>query len=397
MRIILVTGKGGVGKTTVAAATALAAAERGFRTMVTSTDPAHSLADAFDLQLGDRPSEIAPRLVAQQIDAQQQLDRHWGEIRDQLMAVFDWGGVTGIEAEEFLVFPGMDELFALLEVKDHAVSGEYEAIIVDCAPTAETLRLLSLPEVLSWYFDKVLPAERRVMKAARPILTRVTNLPVPGEAVFDAAEGVFAGVEQVKGLLSDPEITTARLVMNPEKMVVSEARRTYTYLGLFGYAVDAAVVNRVLPEEVGDPYFRQWHEIQRGHLESIAQAFADVPTLTLRLFDQEMVGLDRLRVLADELYGDRDPVNGFEAASPFAVREDAAGEVILEISVPFAAREELDVIHHGGELYVTVGPYRRSFVLPDSLRRRPVSGARFDGGVLTVTFGAAPRRVRAGR
>jgi len=385
MRVVLVTGKGGVGKTTVAAATGLRAAELGHRTLVTSTDPAHSLADAFDTPLGDVPSTLFDGLDVQQIDAQMQLAKHWGELHEQLKRVFHWGGVKGIEAEEFLVFPGMDELFSLLQVKDHADSGTYDTIIVDCAPTAETLRLLSLPEVLSWYFDRVLPTERMLMKAARPVLTRMTNLPVPGEEVFDAAEGVFLAVEGVKALLADSEVTSARLVVNPEKMVVSEARRTYTYLGLFGYGVDAVVVNRVLPDDVTDSYFDAWREVQVRHLEEIEESFQEVSILPLRLFGQEMVGLDRLRELASELYGDTDPVTGFKGVSPFTLSEDGE-EVVIELAVPFADEEELDVLRRGGELYITVGPYRRSFVLPDSLLRRHIAGAKLAGGVLRVTF-----------
>lgn len=387
MRIVLVTGKGGVGKTTVAAATALAATRKGHRVLVSSTDPAHSLADALGMRLTDRPTPVAPGLEGQQIDAQKELDRHWGSIRDQIMSVFDWGGVTGIEAEEFLVFPGMDELFALLEVNEHARSGRYDALVVDCAPTAETLRLLSLPEVLSWYFERVMPAERRLMRAARPLLTRLTDLPVPDDEVFRAAESVFFGIDQVKQLLADPSVTSARLVVNPEKMVIDEARRTYTYLGLFGYGVDGVVVNRVLPDEVSDPYFERWRAIQKDHLATLDQAFADVPRLRLRLFDDEMVGVDRLSVMADELYGDSDPIAGFHAASPFRV-EERRGELVLEMDIPFATKEEVDVLRHGHELYLGIGPYRRSFVLPDSLRRRDVTRARLDEGVLRVTFGS---------
>ena len=385
MRVVLVTGKGGVGKTTVAAATGLRAAELGHRTLVTSTDPAHSLADAFDEPLGDVPRTLFEGLDVQQIDAQLQLAKHWGEIHNQLKRVFDWGGVKGIEAEEFLVFPGMDELFSLLQVKDHADSGKYDAIIVDCAPTAETLRLLSLPEVLSWYFERVLPTERRLMKAARPVLTRMTNLPMPGEEVFDAAEGVFAAVDGVKALLADSKVASARLVVNPEKMVVNEARRTYTYLGLFGYAVDAVVVNRVLPESVTDTYFDAWREVQARHMAEIEDSFREVSILPLRLFDQEMVGTDRLRLLAAELYGETDPVSGLEGSSPFTMTEED-DLVIIELAVPFADEEELDVLRRGGELSITVGPYRRSFVLPDSLLRRRVAGAKLSGGVLRVTF-----------
>ena len=386
MRIILVTGKGGVGKTTVAASTALASADAGYKTLITSTDPAHSLADAIAISLGSKPTRVVERLDGQQIDTQQQLDKYWGAIRNQLMDVLDWGGAAGIEAEEFLVFPGMDELFALLEVNRHARSGDYDVVVVDCAPTAETLRLLSLPEVLSWYFEKVLPTERRIMKAARPLLSRLTDLPIPEDEVFSAAQSVFEGIEEVKELMSQPEITSARLVVNPEKMVIDEARRTYSYLSLFGYGVDGVVINRVLPDMVADPYFERWRAIQKGHLDEIDDAFADVPRLRLRLFDDEMIGVDRLRLMASELYGDDDPVFGFKAVSPFRITE-RDGTVTMELDLPLVEKSDLDVFRHGRELYVRLGPYRRSFILPDALHRREVIRARLEGGGLQVTFG----------
>ncbi|MEX1125480.1 MAG: ArsA family ATPase [Acidimicrobiia bacterium] len=385
MRIVLVTGKGGVGKTTVAASTALAAADGGYRTLVTSTDPAHSLSDALTVHLGSEPSKVVAGLDGQQIDTQRQLDKYWGSIRRQLMDVLDWGGAGGIEAEEFLVFPGMDELFALLEVNRHARSGVYDVIVVDCAPTAETLRLLSLPEVLSWYFEKVLPTERRLMRAARPILSRLTDLPLPADDVFIAAQSVFQSIEDVKALMSSPDVTSARLVVNPEKMVIDEARRTYSYLGLFGYGVDGVVVNRVLPDIVADPYFERWRAIQKGHLDTIDDAFPEIPRLWLRLFDDEMVGIDRLRFMASELYGDQDPIKDFVATRPFRI-VDADGGVSMEIDIPFVDKSELDVFRTGHEIYIQVGPYRRSFILPDALHRREVTRARLEGGTLTVSF-----------
>ncbi len=385
MRIVLVTGKGGVGKTTVAAATALAAADAGARVLVTSTDPAHSLSDALEVGLASDPTVVANRLDGQQIDTRVQLDRYWGSIRRQLIEVLDWGGAAGIEAEEFLIFPGMDELFALIEVNRHARSGDYDVVVVDCAPTAETLRLLSLPEVLSWYFEKVLPTERRIMKAARPLLSRMTNLPLPEDEVFSAAHSIFESVEGVRELMSNPDITSARLVVNPEKMVIDEARRTYSYLGLFGYGVDGVVVNRVLPEDVSDPYFERWRTIQKAHLQTVDDAFADVPRLRLRLFDDEMVGLDRLRVMATELYGERHPIEDFTAHSPFRISEDG-GVVTMELDIPFIEKAELDVFRQGNELYVRAGPYRRSFLLPDALHRREVASARHELGTLRVDF-----------
>ncbi len=385
MRVLLVTGKGGVGKTTVSAATAVRAADMGHRTLVMSTDPAHSLADAFQLEFGDHPTHVTDRLAAQQINSQQRLEESWGEVRDALTELFDWSGLKGIEAEELTVFPGMDEIFSLASVRDHVRSGEYDLIVVDCAPTAETLRLLSLPEVLSWYMEKMFPIGRRIVKVVRPIVTKVTSMPVADDKVFEAAARFYDRLDGIREILADPEITSARLVMNPEKMVIAEARRTYTYLGLFGYAVDSAIVNRVLPETVTDSYFSKWREIQKEHLAAIEEGFADVDIRQLPLFDQEMVGIDRLRTLGDALFGDEDPASHLSTGRPFRV-EDVDDDVVLVVSVPHANKGDVDVVRHGSELVLTVGPYRRAIVLPDSLARRHVRRAQLVEGELRVTF-----------
>ena len=386
MRVVLITGKGGVGKTTVAAATAIRSAELGHRTLVMSTDPAHSLADAFQVKLGDTETSVIDNLDAQQIDSQLRLEESWGPVRDYLTKVFDWSGLEGVEAEELTVFPGMDELFSLATVRDHVASGNYDVIVVDCAPTAETLRLLSLPDVMSWYMDKLFPVSKQVAKVVRPVLSRMSSLPIADDKVFDTVAMFYDRLDGIREILSDPDITTARLVMNPEKMVIAEAKRTYTYLGLFGYAVDSAIVNRVLPETVTDPYFAQWRQIQKGHLEDVAEAFADVDIRQLRLFDEEMIGIDRLRVVGDELYGDVDPTHRLSEGRPFRI-EDEGNDVVLIVGMPFAEHDELDLVRRDHELIVTVGQYRRSIALPDSLKRRNVQRARLADGELRVTFG----------
>ena len=386
MRVVLITGKGGVGKTTIAAATAIRSAELGHRTLVMSTDPAHSLADAFQVKLGDTETSVIDNLDAQQIDSQLRLEESWGPVRDYLTKVFDWSGLEGVEAEELTVFPGMDELFSLATVRDHVSSGNYDVIVVDCAPTAETLRLLSLPDVMSWYMDKLFPVSKQVAKVVRPVLSRMSSLPIADDKVFDTVAMFYDRLDGIREILSDPDITTARLVMNPEKMVIAEAKRTYTYLALFGYAVDSAIVNRVLPEAVTDPYFAQWRQIQKGHLEDVAEAFADVDIRQLRLFDEEMIGIDRLRVVGDELYGDVDPTHRLSQGRPFRI-EDEGDDVVLIVGMPFAERDELDLVRHDHELIVTVGQYRRSIALPDSLKRRHVRRASLVDGELRVTFG----------
>jgi arsenite-transporting ATPase len=387
MRIILVTGKGGVGKTTVSAATAIKSADLGYSTLVMSTDPAHSLADAFDVSLGDNPTQVVRNLDAQQIDSQQRLEESWGEVRDHLTELFDWSGLKGIEAEELTVFPGMDELFSLATVRDHARSEQYDVIVVDCAPTAETLRLLSLPEVMSWYMDKMFPMSRKVAKVVRPVISRVSTIPFADEAVFDAVARFYERLDGIREILSDAEVTTARLVMNPEKMVIAEARRTYTYLGLFGYSVDSAIVNRILPDDVSDPYFDRWREIQTGHLADVDEGFAGSDIRRLRLFEEEMVGVDLLRTVADELYGDTDPTKRLSEGQALRIEESEHGDdVELVMTMPFTERGDIDLMRHADEVFVTVGSYRRSLLLPDSLQRRTIRGARIHDGELRIVF-----------
>ncbi len=385
MRILIFTGKGGVGKTTVAAATAVRAAKAGVKTLIMSTDPAHSLSDAFDVPLGGEPTSVEQNLWGQQIDSQARLEEGWRDIQDYVLGIMEWGGVDAISAEELSVIPGLDELFSLTDVKRASDDGSYELLVVDCAPTAETLRLLSLPDVLNWYFERIFPIERKVAKVVRPVFNRVIGPLIANEQVFKAIERMHHTLEDVRGLLTDQTSSTVRLVMNAEKMVIAEARRTYTYLNLFGYRVDAAVCNRLLPEEVHDPYFQKWKAVQSEHLGTIREAFSPVPVLTVPLYDREMIGVKLLDRLGKDLYGAHDPTSVLYKDEPVKVRK--RGDVyVLSLRLPFTAKAELDLLRKGEDIHVKVGPYRRTFMLPTILSRLDIADAAFEEGRLNITF-----------
>jgi arsenite-transporting ATPase len=390
MRVLLFTGKGGVGKTTVAAATAVRSAATGQRTLVMSTDPAHSLGDSFELEIGSDPTQISDLLWAQQIDAQERLEDNWREIQDYMIQLMNWAGTETIQAEELTVLPGLDEIFALIDVKTHVESENYDVLIVDCAPTAETLRLLSLPDVMQWYIERIFPVERRIVKTVRPIMSRMTSLPIAGDRVFDAIERLHRNLDAVKKILTDETTSSVRLVVNLEKMVIAEARRTYTYLGLFGYRVDAVVVNRVLPPDVTDPYFGKWKDIQAEHLATVHESFEPVPILSARLFDREMVGVSLLEEMGNEVYGDLDASDILYRDEPIRVRKRGTGYV-MQIRLPFASRDDMDIHRRGEELFVRVGAYKRNLILPQSLKRMTVREANFAGDQLEILFGREPR------
>ena len=389
MRVLLFTGKGGVGKTTTAAATALHLAARGQRVVVTSADPAHSLSDSLGAELGSEPVEVAPGCWAQQLDARERLEANWGEIRSFVLDVFDWAGVEALEAEELSVIPGLDELFALTEVETLCRSGRYDVVVVDCAPTAETIRLLSLPDVLSWYMERLHPASRRLHRVVGPVVSRLTSLPVADDSVFAAGQRFYDELDAVRRILSDPTVTSARLVLTPESMVIAEARRTYTYLSLFGYQVDAVVVNRVLPEQVRDPWFDEWRRTQTEHLATIDAAFGAVPVLRADHAGGEIVGPDALAGFAASLWAEHDPSARLASGLPLRVERDG-DQFVLSMDLPFTDAAELDVTRNRDELFVALGPHRRTLVLPDSLRRREICSAALDDGRLRVRFGVAP-------
>jgi arsenite-transporting ATPase len=356
---------------------------------VLSTDPAHSLADAFDVPLGSVGTRITDHLVGQQLDAQERLEDAWDDIRAYVLDVLQWAGVDAIEAEELSVIPGLDEIFALADIKSYATSGEWDVVVVDCAPTAETIRFLSLPDILSWYMERLFPTTRTLGKALRPILTRVTNLPVAGDEVFGATRRFYDRLDGVRDILTDPATTAVRLVVNPERMVIAEARRTYTYLSLFGYRVDGVVANRLLPDTITDPWFKSWKEAHAEHLSAIEDGFAPLPVLRAELAPAELVGLERLRQFADALYGDVDPSAILHDGEPMRIERRGHGDgetFVLSLALPFADKDDMEVGRKHDELFVRVGPYRRALLLPDSLKRRVVTGAAFADDRLEITF-----------
>jgi arsenite/tail-anchored protein-transporting ATPase len=386
MRTILYTGKGGVGKTSVAAATALKASKAGKKVLVMSTDPAHSLSDAFDEGIGPDPKEMASGLFAQEMDHTSMIEENWAEIQAYMSTVFEWQGSDTLAAEELAMLPGMDELFGLLMVRRHYNEGNYDALIVDAAPTGETLKLLSLPDQMNWYVEKILPIQRRAAKLVRPFANRARNLPpLPEDSVFAAGQRFYEAISGVEEILTDRENASVRLVMNAEKMVVAEARRAYTYLNLYDYGVDAVVVNRLLPEKITDPYFDGWRESQKKHMAAIEESFSPIPILTARLFDREMFGLEALSELAEDVFGEETPLLDVlfrGAAHDITKNGDGGYEVVFHL--PLAEKEDVDLSKKGPELYVRVGTYRRNILLPDSLARLSATGARIEDGHLKV-------------
>jgi arsenite/tail-anchored protein-transporting ATPase len=380
-RTILYTGKGGVGKTSVAAATARRCAAAGLRTVVLSTDPAHSLSDSLEAPLGSDPTPAGDLLWAQEVQAQEEMERHWDSVQDWLGDLLEERGVDRISAEELTVPPGMDELFSLLWIKRHHEGGEFDCVVVDCAPTGETLRLLSFPDVVTWWLEKVMPSQRMLAPLAR----RMFDVPLPGEGVFDDIERLARGLVTMNGILRDRSSTSVRLVMNPDRMVVKEAMRTFTYLNLYGYLTDAVVVNRVLPDEAADGYFAAWREVQREHMELVRSAFAPVPILEAPWFEREVVGGEMLDRLGASLFGEREPAAVLHEELTQELSSDN-GSAVLRLPLPFAERGEIDLKRIGLELIVRVGAQKRTIILPPTMAAYAASGARFEDGALEVAF-----------
>jgi arsenite/tail-anchored protein-transporting ATPase len=384
-RVILYTGKGGVGKTSVAAATALRSARLGHRTIVMSTDSAHSLGDSLDTPVGGDVVQITDNLWAQELDVFKEIDRHWGTLEEYIRVVMAWRGIDEVLAEEMAVLPGMEELAGLIHLINYYESRDYDAVIVDCAPTGETLRLLSFPDVMRWWLHRIFPIQRTAARIARPVLTRVTDLPFPEDDVFVALKDLFQRLDTMRSILTDANISSIRLVLNAEKMVVKEAQRTFTYLNLYGYPSDLVVCNRLIPDDVTDAYFSSWKESQERYYSLVEEGFAPLPILKAPLMDQEVVGLKMLDRFGAALYGDDDPTLVRFRGQTQEVRQEN-GDYILTVLLPFTSKREVALSQIGDELVMRVGNHKRNVILPRALVGLQTESAKLDGDRLMIRF-----------
>ena len=390
MRILLFSGKGGVGKTSLAAATGVRLAEVGHRTLVMSIDPAHSLADSFDLG-GDLfhtktsdPFPISDKLSIFELNIQKEIKRHWQEISSYVTSVLRTTGISGVEAEELAILPGMEELSAMMYINEYRREQRYNVIVLDAAPTAESMRFISMPTTLEWYMKHIFPFQRNLLKAVRPIANRVAPFELPTDSYFANIRNLFEKLEGVDDLMEDPYTTSVRLVTNPEKMVLRETQRAFVYFSLHGLTVDAVIVNRLLPRDVTDAFFAEWHTSQEKVLEEIEEYFAPVPVRRVPLFAHEVLGKERLRELARVLYDEgEDPAAVTRTEKPYTFGK-SDGVYEIRLLLPFAAKGEVGLFKKGDELVVEIGTLRRHIGLPRSMATLLPSRARLDNRVLTV-------------
>lgn len=385
MRILLYTGKGGVGKTSIAAATACKIAETGKRVLIMSTDQAHSLGDSFDRKLGNEPLEITERLYAMEIDAVAESEHAWGNIKDYLKKLLTSRSGESIEAEELLVFPGFEELFSLFKILDIYKGGNYDVLIVDCAPTGETISLLKFPEMFGDLLGKIMPIKRKAIKVAGPLVEKTTKIPMPKETLFDEAEVLCSKIEQLQDLMSDKEIVSLRIVTTPEKIVVKEAKRNFAYLHMYDYNVDAIIVNKVYPKSSLAGYFNQWIENQQKSLEDIRQSFFGIPVFEMEFLKHELRTVERLKKAADMVYRDTDPGEVL-AVQNIYVLEKVQDRYWLKIAIPFVDKQELELEQKGEELALTIKNERRNLLLPPKLREYEVAGAKYEEEMLKIEF-----------
>jgi arsenite-transporting ATPase len=394
MRIILFTGKGGTGKTTVAAATGLTLAAQGLKTLVMSVDAAHSLADSFDLPgaLTDKHRgeavPVAENLWIQEVDVTEEIGRHWKDISGYITALLAVTGVEEVLAEELAIFPGMEEVSALLYVNRYAKEKAFDVLILDCAPTGESLRFVSLPPTLDWYMTKLFRIQRNILKVARPVAKKVANVPLPPDRYFDNVQSLAEKLDGVDALLKDPKTTTVRLVTNAEKIVIKETQRAFMYFGLYGFTVDAVIVNRLLPAKMHDPFFDKWRKTQAQFLEEAHRYFDPVPLFTLPLRDDQVLGPVALLSLGTELWAGRDAAASFRSDAPYRYTKQN-GRYVLTLDLPFVAKEDVDLAVASGDLVVRIGNVRHHVPIPRTLAGFTPSGAKVEDGKLTVRFARA--------
>ncbi|MCX8129659.1 MAG: ArsA family ATPase [Clostridia bacterium] len=388
MRIILYTGKGGVGKTSVAAATAVKSAGRGLKTLVVSTDPAHSLGDSFDIKLSPEPLQISENLWAQEIDSVHEAEQGWRKIQEFISTVFTSKAVNDITAEELSIFPGIEDLLSLLRILRYHKEKSFDVIIIDCAPTGETLAFLSYPDLLRWWMEKLFPIQKKALKIVRPIAGSLLGVPMPSDSVVNEIENLFHQLSEMREILSNREITSVRIVVNPEKMVVKEAQRSFAYLNLYDYNIDAVVVNRVIPDNVSDNYFKVWKDIQKKYKETIINSFSPLPIYYAPLFEREIVGLEMLEKMGKEVFNETDPTAISYTSRTQQVTRDGE-EYILTIYMPFTDKKEISLNQKGDELIIKVGNVKRNIVLPRTLLNLAIQGAKFENEMLKIRFGGA--------
>ena len=395
MRVILMTGKGGVGKTSVAAATGLRCAELGYKTLVLSTDPAHSLADSFDMELGHEPRPVRPNLWGAELDALMELEGNWGAVKRYITQVLQARGLEGVEAEELAILPGMDEIFSLVRMKRHHDEGDFDVLIIDSAPTGTALRLLSLPEVAGWYMRRFYKPLQSVSAALRPLVEPffrpIAGFSLPDQEVMDAPYEFYQQIEELEKVLTDNATTSVRLVTNPEKMVIKESLRAHAYLSLYNVATDMVVANRIIPESVSDPFFKRWKENQQQYRQEIHDDFRPLPVKEVPLFSEEMCGLEALNRLKDTLYADEDPSQVYYKETTMRVVQEQE-QYILELYLPGIPKDKIELSKSADELNIRIGNHRRNLVLPQALAALQPGGAKMEEDHLRIRF-ATPARV----
>jgi arsenite-transporting ATPase len=382
-RILLFTGKGGVGKTTITAATALRAAELGHKTLVMSTDPAHSLADALDYSLGPEPTEILPNLYGQELDIYYSIRKYWSNMRELILSIFKWQGINKALAEEIAVLPGMEETSAFLWLEHFYHTGQYDLIVIDSAPTGETLKHLTFPQVSQWWVTRAIPVRKIAGQSISSVVSKVTRLPI--DKALKELETFYNKLLSIQKIMSTPQTSSIRLVLNPERMVIQEALRAYTYLQLYGYPVDAVMVNRILPQESAQAGFGEYLTAQQSHLEEIEESFAPLPIFRVQHQGHEVFGIKRLQTIARQLYQDKDPRQIFYRKSPYHFIEQQRG-YLLSIHLPFLEDEEVTVNQKGDELIVQAKNRRRNLFLPKFLTYYQVTHSQMLDSRLLVRF-----------